>query len=136
MPGFGDLPVIGRLFKSDSTTAREQELVILITPELVRPVDPPHLLPLPGSDVFEPSDVEYYIQGFLESRRSNDYRSTVRTDWERMKRYHHCEDMFIIGPHGHADGRQNPGAFQTPPTSAPDRNTSRLFPIATRRAKQ
>lgn len=136
VPGFGDLPVIGRLFKSDSTTAREQELVILITPELVRPVDPPHLLPLPGSDVFEPSDVEYYIKGFLESRRSNDYRSTVRTDWERMKRYHHCEDMFIIGPHGHADGRQNPGAFQTPPTPAPDRNTSRLFPIATRRAKQ
>ena len=136
VPGFGDLPVIGRLFKSDSTTAREQELVILITPELVRPVDPPHLLPLPGSDVFEPSDVEYYIKGFLESRRSNDYRSTVRTDWERMKRYHHCEDMFIIGPHGHADSRQNPGAFQTPPTPAPDRNTSRLFPIATRRAKQ
>lgn len=136
VPGFGDLPVIGRLFKSDSTTAREQELVILITPELVHPVDPPHLLPLPGSDVFEPSDVEYYIQGFLESRRSNDYRSTVRTDWERMKRYHHCEDMFIIGPHGHADGRQNPGAFQTPPASAPDHNASRLFPIATRRAKQ
>ena len=136
VPGFGDLPVIGRLFKSDSTTAREQELVILITPELVHPVDPPHLLPLPGSDVFEPSDVEYYIKGFLESRRSNDYRSTVRTDWERMKRYHHCEDMFIIGPHGHADGRQNPGTFQTPPASAPDRNASRLFPIATRRAKQ
>ncbi len=114
IPGFGDLPVIGRLFKSDSTTAREQELVILITPELVRAVDPPHLLPLPGADVFEPSDVEYYIKGFMESRRSNDYRSTVRTDWARMKRYHHCEDMFIIGPHGHAYGRQNLGTFSTP----------------------
>jgi len=104
VPGVGDLPIIGRLFKSDGTSADEQELVILITPELVHPVDPEAPLSLPGSDVFEPSDVEFYIKGQLESRRSEDFRSPVRTDWARLKRYHECEDLFIIGPSGHSYG--------------------------------
>jgi pilus assembly protein CpaC len=104
VPGLGDLPVIGRLFKSDSTSADEQELVILITPELVHPVDPDVCLSLPGSDVFEPGDIEFYVKGKLESQRSQDFRSPVRTDMARLKRYQQCEDVFIIGPNGHSYG--------------------------------
>jgi pilus assembly protein CpaC len=104
VPGLGDLPIVGRLFKSDATTADEQELVILITPELVHPLDPEVGLSLPGSDVFEPGDLEFYVKGYLESRRSQDFRSPVRTDWARLKRYHLCEDVFIIGPNGHSYG--------------------------------
>ncbi|MBV9123597.1 MAG: pilus assembly protein N-terminal domain-containing protein, partial [Planctomycetes bacterium] len=103
VPLFGDLPVIGRLFAFDGTSAAEQELVILVTPELVHPVE--HEKPaLPGSDLFEPGDVEFYLLGRLESRRSYDYRSPVRTDINRMARYQHCEDIFITGPKGHSDG--------------------------------
>ena len=30
--------------------------------------------PLPGSDVFEPDDVEFYLGGHMEGRRGEDYR--------------------------------------------------------------
>ncbi len=102
VPGIGDLPIVGRLFKKDGTTADEQELVILITPELVHPLDSDSCLSLPGGDMFEPGDIEFYLKGYLESRRSEDFRSPVRTDWDRLKRYYECEDVFIIGPKGHS----------------------------------
>ena len=38
-PGFADLPILGALFQSDRFERRETELVIIVTPYLVRPVD-------------------------------------------------------------------------------------------------
>ncbi|HWQ61937.1 MAG TPA: pilus assembly protein N-terminal domain-containing protein [Negativicutes bacterium] len=37
IPGLGDLPIIGKLFRSTSFTRNETELVILITPTIVNP---------------------------------------------------------------------------------------------------
>jgi pilus assembly protein CpaC len=104
IPFFGDLPIVGHFFGFDRTSAGEQELVVLITPELVHPLDPHETPALPGSDVFEPGDLEFYLHGRLESRRLADYRSPVRTDFHRMVRYRHCEDIYIAGPQGHSDG--------------------------------
>ncbi len=104
VPFFGDLPVVGRLFAQDGSSSSEQELVILVTPVLVHPYDPHQVPPLPGSDVFEPGDLEFYLLGRLESRRSYDYRTGVRTDIHRMARYRHCDDIFINGPHGYSAG--------------------------------
>jgi pilus assembly protein CpaC len=101
VPFFGDLPVVGRLAGFDQLNAGEQELVVLITPELVHPMEPKEVPPLPGSDLFEPGDLEFYLLGRLESRRSYDYDSPVRTDIHRMGRYRHAEDIYIFGPHGH-----------------------------------
>jgi pilus assembly protein CpaC len=36
--GFGDIPIIGRLFRSRSLKRENTELIVLITPELVRPI--------------------------------------------------------------------------------------------------
>lgn len=36
--GFGDIPIIGKLFRSRSLTKQNTELIIVITPELVRPI--------------------------------------------------------------------------------------------------
>ncbi|MFQ6017104.1 MAG: type II and III secretion system protein family protein [Kiloniellaceae bacterium] len=44
-PGLGDLPILGALFKSESFQRNETELVIIVTPYLVRPVSTE--LPLP-----------------------------------------------------------------------------------------
>jgi general secretion pathway protein D len=41
IPGLGDLPVLGRLFSQTSDTTRKTELVLLITPRLVRTVARP-----------------------------------------------------------------------------------------------
>jgi pilus assembly protein CpaC len=101
VPFFGDLPIIGRLAAFDQINAEEQELVILITPKLVHGMEANCVPPLPGSDMFEPGDLEFYLLGRLESRRSYDYRSPVMTDIHRMQRYHRCEQLYITGPFGH-----------------------------------
>ena len=107
VPFFGDLPILGRLAGYDTTCYSEQELVVLITPELVHPYEPCTVPPLPGSDLFEPDDLEFFLLNRLESRHPIDFRSTVRTDFHRMtSRYRTCEDIFIQGPHGHSDGRR------------------------------
>lgn len=102
IPFFGDIPYLGRLAAFDTMNAGEQELVVLITPELVHPLEPSELLPLPGSDIFEPGDWEFYLKGRLESRRSYDYRSSVRTDIGKMCDYRRCETKYILGPTGYS----------------------------------
>ncbi len=38
MPGLGDIPLLGRLFQSRSLTKNNSELLVMVTPELVRPI--------------------------------------------------------------------------------------------------
>lgn len=106
VPLVGDLPVIGRAAGFQQATAGEQELIVLITPQLVHPLDPGEVVPLPGCDIFEPGDVEFYLFGRLESRRTQDYRSPVRTDYHRMLAYRRCETNYIVGPCGHCEPKK------------------------------
>jgi pilus assembly protein CpaC len=129
VPFFGDLPIIGRLASLQRVTHAEQELVMLITPELVHPLEPDELLPLPGVDLIEPGDLEFYLLGRLESRRDYDYRSSVRTDIHKMLRYRHCEDIYIYGPKGHCLGPVVNGldlnALKPAPTHRPETRVSK-----------
>jgi pilus assembly protein CpaC len=43
IPGLGDIPILGDLFKSDKFQRQESELVILVTPYIVQPVSAPRL---------------------------------------------------------------------------------------------
>jgi len=104
VPFLGDIPYLGRLFSSDSGTYDEQELVVLVTPYLVNPVEGDTPLPLPGSDYFEPSDFEFFIKGQLQGCRSEDFRSAVRTDLPKMKAFRRLEQQYIIGQPGHSNG--------------------------------
>jgi pilus assembly protein CpaC len=103
VPLFGDLPLAGNLFRSSSTSAAESELVMLVTPTLVHPLEPNETPPLPGSDYFEPGDLEFYLLGRLESSRPYDYRSPVMNDINRMAAYRRCELLYFVGPSGHSD---------------------------------
>ena len=47
IPGLSRLPIIGHLFKSKSERAEQTELLVLITPQLVRPLNPDEVPPLP-----------------------------------------------------------------------------------------
>ncbi len=49
IPILGSIPIIGALFKSRSDTKEQTELMVLITPQLVRPLDPDEVPPLPVS---------------------------------------------------------------------------------------
>jgi pilus assembly protein CpaC len=65
-PGLGDLPVLGTLFRSTAFRRDETELVIIVTPYLVRPVDEP-VLATPGDGYKAPNDIERILQGRLHS---------------------------------------------------------------------
>ena len=65
-PGLGDLPILGTLFRSTRFRSNETELVILVTPYLVRPVEEP-VMALPTDGYRAPSDVERILQGRLHS---------------------------------------------------------------------
>jgi pilus assembly protein CpaC len=58
LPGIGDVPVLGALFRSDAFQRNETELVIVITPYLVTGAPDPAQLKLPTDDWKPPSDLE------------------------------------------------------------------------------
>lgn len=47
VPFLSRIPIIGTLFKSKAESAEKTELLVLITPQLVRPLDPDEVPPLP-----------------------------------------------------------------------------------------
>ncbi len=100
VPGLGGIPVLGRLFSFDQTANREQELVVLVTPRLVHPMEPKQIPPLPGYDLYEPNDMEFYLLGRLESHRGTDFRSPIRTDRDRYRQYRRMEMMHLAGQCG------------------------------------
>jgi len=66
-PILGNLPVLGSLFRSTQFLKDETELVIIVTPTLVKPLRPgPH--PLPTDHFIEPSALEFYLWGTLEGK--------------------------------------------------------------------
>ncbi len=122
VPFIGDLPIIGRMAGLDQTASDERELVILVTPQMVHPIDEHEVPALPGSDVFEPSDIEFYAWGRLESYRPVDYRTAVRTDLKKMMQYHRCEEKYIFGASGHSDTPPTqPANFPPGPVGSPAR---------------
>ncbi len=56
IPGLGDIPLLGKLFQSRSVTKNKSELLVLVTPELVRPIPAGQAAPeveLPRRDFIE-----------------------------------------------------------------------------------
>jgi pilus assembly protein CpaC len=60
-PFLGDLPILGSLFRSTSFRRSETELVIIVTPYLVRPVS--GQLAMPTNGYRAPSDTQRVIEG-------------------------------------------------------------------------
>ena len=65
----GDLPVLGPLFRSVRYQQKETELVILVTANLVEPLNiDPETAPMPGFLHEAPNDWELYIDGHIEEQ--------------------------------------------------------------------
>jgi pilus assembly protein CpaC len=58
LPGLGELPILGALFRSDNFLRNETELVIIVTPYIVRPTNDPNALRLPTDGFQPPSDID------------------------------------------------------------------------------
>ncbi len=69
VPILGDLPILGTLFRSVRYEREETELVVIVTAELVEPVDGDGI-PLPGEEHVTPSDWELFFGGMMAGSAS------------------------------------------------------------------
>jgi pilus assembly protein CpaC len=104
IPGLGDLPILGPFFSNTTSSRIEKELVILVTPYLVEPMNPGQVPPTPGDEVGEANDFELYFLNRIQSRTGMDFRSTESWDDPlHIRELLHLEDKNVCGPHGFAD---------------------------------
>ena len=104
IPGLGDLPYIGTMFSNTSHQRAEKELLVLVTPYLASPMEPDQVAPLPGEELQDPNDLEFYLMNRIEGRTGREHRST--TSWddplglvELMK----LERSHVYGPVGFSE---------------------------------
>ena len=101
IPGLGDLPVLGPFFSNTTSQRMEKELLVLVTPYLVEPMNPGEVPPTPGDEVGGPSDFEFYFLNRIEGRVGKDYRSTTNyPDPMFLSPYFRLEKAYLKGPFG------------------------------------
>ena len=86
VPYLGDLPFLGGFFSTQNTSRFETELIVLVSPQLVHPLEEGQLPPLlPGMEVTEPTDDDFFIRNTTEGYQGFEHRSTV---WPEVQRQH------------------------------------------------
>jgi len=109
VPIIGDIPILDSIFSRKKVERIETELIILVSPELVHPMEPEETpLILPGMEVTEPSDWKFFGYGEYEGVPGCDHRSTIwNLQYRRSmlhgnnsSRYQASEDYYLHGAHG------------------------------------
>lgn len=112
VPYLGQIPGVGTLFRRSSITREETELIVVVSPELVHPLEPeqaPQILP--GMEVTEPHDKDFFWYGDIEGRPDCHHRSTVWPLYKsRMKRCgyfdaettYQSQQYYMSGPFGYS----------------------------------
>jgi pilus assembly protein CpaC len=92
LPWIGNVPVIGALFRSTDFQKSQTDLVIIVSPHLVKPVRPGQHLATPFDTALQSNDVDLFLMG----------------DTERKKRYtdYVTSGGGLQGPYGHILGGQ------------------------------
>ncbi|TPM34946.1 type II and III secretion system protein family protein [Mesorhizobium sp. B2-3-5] len=80
IPGLGKMPVLGPLFSSKSYQRRETDLVIIVTPYLVKPVDPSKKMAGPTDGTQPASNVDYFLNNTEEVKGANNGRALALAD--------------------------------------------------------
>jgi pilus assembly protein CpaC len=66
LPWIGEVPVLGALFRSAAFQRKETDLVIIVTPRLVRPARPGQRLATPLDRRLPSNDIEFFLGGQQE----------------------------------------------------------------------
>jgi pilus assembly protein CpaC len=105
IPGLGDLPILGPFFSNTSNQRVEKELIVLVTPYLIEPLNPDQVPPSPGDEVTTPNDLEFYFLNRIEGRTGRDFRSTIEYDdaLHVLRCLFRLENDYVRGPHGFCD---------------------------------
>lgn len=111
IPGLGDLPYLGPLFSNTTHRRVEKELLVLVTPYLVRPMEADQVPQMPGSEIHDPNDLEFYFLNRIEGRTGKPFRPT--TAWDDPWGFRHLlklESQNIAGPVGFNEFEPIPAA--------------------------
>jgi pilus assembly protein CpaC len=113
IPLLGDLPWLGRAFSRVEERMNEVELLVVVTPELVGPLDP-HQVPQcgPGQYTASPNDHELYGCGYLEVPNCCLFGNGPYTEHTHPPIHHSPES--VTAPYAPVDG----GLQDTAPQSA------------------
>ncbi|RUT89431.1 MULTISPECIES: type II and III secretion system protein family protein [unclassified Mesorhizobium] len=87
VPWLGQVPIVGALFRNSSSQKEETELVIIVTPHIVRPVKPGEQLATPFDKTRPANDPEFFVLGQLEVTK------------DMVRKYELGEG--VTGPYGH-----------------------------------
>ena len=66
LPWLGDVPVLGALFRSAAYQKNETDLVIVVTPHVVRPLAPADPIHTPLDNTLPGNDVDFFLMGQAE----------------------------------------------------------------------
>jgi len=69
VPMLGDIPILGALFRSSSYQEKKTDLMVAVTPHIVKPVREGDIS-FPGEFIKAPTRMEFYLEGRLEGRRT------------------------------------------------------------------
>jgi len=94
LPGIGSIPVLGALFRSTSYQKNETDLVIIVTPHLVRPAAPGEHLATPFDQHVPGNSVDVFAMGQLGRKKK--YSEFVASGGD------------LQGPYGHIIEVQHP----------------------------
>ena len=100
VPGLGDVPVLGALFRSSGFKRQETELVIIVTPRLVMPVAAGQLK-APTDTFIPPNWVDMYLLGKLEGSIARTANASVQAG------------NAVAGPNGGLDGQYGHQVYDT-----------------------
>ncbi|RWH72192.1 MAG: type II and III secretion system protein family protein [Mesorhizobium sp.] len=87
VPWLGQVPIVGTLFRNSSNQKEETELVVIVTPHIVRPVKPGEQLATPFDKTRPANDPEFFILGQLEVTK------------DMVRKYELGQG--VVGPYGH-----------------------------------
>lgn len=101
IPLLGELPIIGsKLFNGKEASEGQTELLILVSPEIVRPMDAEEVPPVPNYYVTSPDDIDLYEYARTEGNPDT--------------------QIYQLPPYGHGTGHAVPVGYRLyapPPTS-------------------
>ena len=118
IPFIGDIPGIGAAFGDQTKRRNETELVVLVSPELVHPLEQDQApVLLPGMSINDPTDKAFFLLQHTEGHPAFAHRSTVwpaykqHVQSDKWVRKHlvekasagYCEPQqqyYVNGPHG------------------------------------
>jgi pilus assembly protein CpaC len=96
LPGLGDIPILGALFRSTQYQRNETELVIIVTPRLVQPVKA-GTLATPTDNFVPPSEGDLFFMGKIEAKQSGSASPRERAGYKLGAQ----SAGGVDGPYGH-----------------------------------